>query len=330
MKRDYRTWTTESMSAAVVDVKSGILSLRKAAEKYAVPKSSLNDRVRGKVGEFSVWGSKPKLAKLDEALLIDTAKSRSELGIGFSKHNFIRAAGELAKKRQINFKSSNPSDMWWRGLKTRHNNFSLRTPEATASNRHTAMTRERLEQYFTALGKVLTDNKLQAKHVWNMDESGFTLSHKPGRVVAEKGSRTVHAKTSTSRELITVIACANASGQTTPPHFIVPGKTTRCLQSFDTESLNKTDIKNANISVSDSGWTKDGIGKLWFKSTFLPSIGLDRPQLLICDGHGSHNNVEFVELARDENIILVELPSHTSHWTQPLDRSVFKGMESKA
>jgi hypothetical protein len=53
-----------------------------------------------------------------------------------------------------------------------------------------------------------------------------------------------------------------------------------------------------------------------------------RPQLLIFDSHSSHN-LEFIETARCENIILLELPSRTSHWTQSFDRSVFKSLKSR-
>lgn len=66
----------------------------------------------------------------------------------------------------------------------------------------------------------------------------------------------------------------------------------------------------------------DGIARLWFEQTFLPNIGNERPELLIFDGDGSHNNVEFIE------IVVIELPSHTSNWTQLLDRSFFKSLKS--
>lgn len=46
------------------------------------------------------------------------------------------------------------------------------------------------------------------------------------------------------------------------------------------------------------------------------------------DGHESHHHIEFVELARADRIILVELPSKTSNWTQPFDRTVFNSLKS--
>ena len=62
---------------------------------------------------------------------------------------------------------------------------------------------------------------------------------------------------------------------------------------------------------------------LWFTKSFPPSIGSDRPQILILDGHDSHNFLELIDTALDDNIHIVELPSHTSNWLQPRDRSVY-------
>jgi transposase len=59
--------------------------------------------------------------------------------------------------------------------------------------------------------------------------------------------------------------------------------------------------------------------KLWFEH-FLKNIGQARPQVLILDGHSSHNSIELLQIAKANDIILVELPEHTSHWLQPLDR----------
>jgi len=66
---------------------------------------------------------------------------------------------------------------------------------------------------------------------------------------------------------------------------------------------------------------------LWFESTFLPNIGLERPQILILDGHDSQNLVELIELAILNDIEIVELPAHTSNWLQPCDRTVFKPLK---
>jgi len=139
------------------------------------------------------------------------------------------------------------------------------------------------------------------------------------KTVARKGTKYLQSSNSGNRETITVIAAVSAAGKSLPPHFIVKGKTKRSLQSFQTEDA----PQESTWSVSETGWTKQGIAYLWFTQSFLPGIGSERPQLLILDGHDSHNFVELTCEATANNIHLLELPAHTSHWLQPCDRTLF-------
>ncbi|KAK9717410.1 DDE superfamily endonuclease [Popillia japonica] len=67
----------------------------------------------------------------------------------------------------------------------------------------------------------------------------------------------------------------------------------------------------------------------WLKYHFVPRKPRDNAVLLILDGHTSHcNSVEMLEYAEDQNIILLCLPSHTTHFLQPLDRCFFKSLKS--
>lgn len=62
----------------------------------------------------------------------------------------------------------------------------------------------------------------------------------------------------------------------------------------------------------------------WLREHFIPM----KPQgkvLLILDGHSSHSSaVDMLEIAKDKDIILLCLPSHTTSALQPLERAVFK------
>src|SRR6218665_2155697 len=142
---------------------------------------------------------------------------------------------------------------------------------------------------------------LQPHQIWNMDETGLQLDLKAKKIVAAKGSRYLHMRTSGNREMITIIGCVNAAGKALPPHIIPKGKTTKALNGFQTQDA----PEGAMWTPSDSGWTKQGITKLWFENTFLKNIGPDRPQLLILDGHDSHNFMELIDLAISNNIEIV-------------------------
>ena len=78
---------------------------------------------------------------------------------------------------------------------------------------------------------------------------------------------------------------------------------------------------------SENGWITSELYLDWFKF-FLRNISPARPVLLIQDGHSSHVSIELIELARENNVHLLCLPSHTSHILQPLDVGVFKSFKS--
>ncbi|XP_041363761.1 uncharacterized protein LOC121379282 [Gigantopelta aegis] len=312
------------MTNAVDAVKVHGMSIRKASNMYDVPRSSLMDRVSGRVDESCSPG-RPTTADYDlERKLVDYACNLAEMGVGISIKVFLEHAGSLMKKHGLNvsrFKNGIPGEKWWRCFKKRHPDLRLRAPEPTAAVRHRAMNKTNVDGYFAKLEEVLERNGLQNKphQIWNQDESGISLDHKPGRVLARKGIRNLQARTSGNKEQITILACGNAAGEMMPPHFIVKGKTSKTLLSMDTDKA----PPGSKFSCSDSGWTKQGIGELWFKTHFLPHIGPEQPQLLIMDQHDSHGTLEIIECARQENIIILLLPPHTTHWLQPMDRSIF-------
>ena len=62
----------------------------------------------------------------------------------------------------------------------------------------------------------------------------------------------------------------------------------------------------------------------WLEHLFIPSTAhLNRPLLLIIDGHASHFSLKIINLLRTNQIICLMLPSHSTHALQPLDVVVF-------
>jgi hypothetical protein len=47
------------------------------------------------------------------------------------------------------------------------------------------------------------------------------------------------------------------------------------------------------------------------------------PALLILDNYESHLSVTAINVAKENGIVMLTLPPHTSHTLQPLDRTVF-------
>lgn len=77
-------------------------------------------------------------------------------------------------------------------------------------------------------------------------------------------------------------------------------------------------------AANPSGWSNSTI----FLKYLDHFIKITRPtaeakHLIILDNHDSHVSVDAIQKAKDNNIVLLTIPPHTSHKLQPLDRTVF-------
>jgi hypothetical protein len=157
--------------------------------------------------------------------------------------------------------------------------------------------------------------------IYNVDETGITVVHSPGKVFSAVGRKHVYSITSGERgKTHTVVVCVSASGHAIPPLMIYPRKMA---------VPDNMKIGAVPGTIFDNGWITQEIYFEWFKF-FIKSIPPARPVLLIEDGHGSHITLDVIELARKNDIHLLCLPSHTSHILQPLDIGSFKSAYSKA
>jgi hypothetical protein len=69
--------------------------------------------------------------------------------------------------------------------KNKQGENSLRSPEGTTGLRHKGMSKARVSCFFNALHDTLQKTGIKDSSViWNMDESGFQLAHRPGKIIA--------------------------------------------------------------------------------------------------------------------------------------------------
>jgi hypothetical protein len=82
---------------------------------------------------------------------------------------------------------------------------------------------------------------------------------------------------------------------------------------------------NWTIDLSETGWTNNRIGYDWIKhfDTHSRSRTTGTKRLLVLDGHESHHSAEFENYCKDNCIITLCMPPHSSHLLQPLDVGCF-------
>lgn len=106
------------------------------------------------------------------------------------------------------------------------------------------------------------------------------------------------------------------TGHFVPPMLIYPRKNTSAL-------LAKGAPAGTLIRVHPSGWVQTHLFTEWFQMFIqMTNPSEESPVLLILDGHYSHTrNIDVIILARENHVVIISLPPHTTHRLQPLDRT---------
>ncbi|XP_072400274.1 uncharacterized protein [Diabrotica undecimpunctata] len=113
----------------------------------------------------------------------------------------------------------------------------------------------------------------------------------------------------------------SASESFTPPLFIYP-KLRR------NPALEKDGPPGSLFSCSKSGWMNEEVFLFWiqhFAKTNKPTR--DDPILLVLDNHSSHCSIAIYNFCKENGIIMLSIPPHTSHRLQPLDVSFFLSLK---
>ena len=298
------------MEAAMEAVSHGtVQSIKMAAKIYAVPPSTLKDRMSGRVLHGKKPGPTPYLTPSEEEELELYLIQASDMGYGKTRRQVKRIVEKVAYEKSL-LRECRITDDWWRRFRARHPKLSLRSGDATADVRLKALSRQNIEHYFKLLKEVMDENDFSdhPERIYNMDESGIPLDPRPPKVLALKGKKKVRYRTSGKKNQITVIGCANATGQALPPFVI-----------FDAQQLNslwtRGEIPGTRYGLSKSGWTDQELFHGWLKEHFLTHSVSGRPLLLLIDGHSSHYDPATIRFAKEHSYFAFLPILHT--WRSP-------------
>ncbi|CAH1987731.1 unnamed protein product [Acanthoscelides obtectus] len=321
-------WTKEQLLLAIAAVNNNSMGVNEAARHFNVPATTL--RRRKKSGNLVVGPQGPSacLGIQNENKIVTHIKKLQAHGFAPTREDVRVMAFKLAEQLQIkhrfNHESGKAGYDWLHSFLSRHPGLSVRKSEGVSLARAQGMRRKEVADYFKLLERVLAENQLFEKHshIFNVDETGMQLNNKPGFVVAAKGSKNVASITAAEKgETITVISCFSAEGVYIPPTCIMKGKNKKAEYEDGLPPGSKVYMNEKSAYINSA------LFYLWLKEQFLPRKPVGTVILLL-DGHGSHcNNIEMLEFASSNNIILVCLPSHTTQFLQPLDRGFFKSLK---
>ena len=312
----------ENIQKAIVLCESNAsFSIRAAAKACNVSRSTLANRLDGRTNCQNSHESQMRLSQVQEKYLADWIIEQDIQG---HPPSFPRVR-EMASRILVANEDTRPLGRKW------VQKFVQRNPEISScigrqidSRRTHGTTQTAIDGFFKTLDTVVRTYNISTDNIWNMDETGIALGVCTNtRVLARAGKKRTYTESPENREWVSIIEAVSAGGATIPPTIIFKGLH---LQT----SWFGPSIPDWRFATSENGWTSNNIAIDWLKTIFHPRtkpIG-NQVRLLLVDGHGSHENVEFMWLCKQYNIQMVFLPAHSSHVLQPLDLSVFSSLKT--
>ncbi|KAH5822262.1 hypothetical protein HBI94_090420 [Parastagonospora nodorum] len=290
------------------------LSLRRAAAIYNVSRATLSDRRAGRPSQADCWPKTKNLTKTEEDVVVKHILKLVTRGFPPRLAAVADIANSLRAERGLGQVGSN-----WPST------FVKRRPELqTKFNRKYDYKRalcedpEVIRDWFRLVENMKAKHGILDDDMYNFDESGFMMGQISTGAVVTASERRGRPKTvqQGNREWTTVIQGVNATGWAIPPFIIFKG----CY--YLSAWYKEEDLPhNWVIAVSKNGWTTNELGLQWLKHfdehTKRRVTGAYR--LLIIDGHESHDSLEFQQYCKDNKIITICMPPHSSHLLQPLD-----------
>ena len=180
-----------------------------------------------------------------------------DMGFGLSRDTAFSIVDKSQRKHP--FKDGKAGRAWFDGFKRHHPKLTIRTPQPLSYCRALCSNKE---TFFSKLGAIYGRLNLITKpmQIYNCDESGITIVHKPGKVVAELGRHYVYALTSVEKgKTHTILSCVSASGLVLPSMMVYQCK--KCVP----ENMREGAVPNTLFGCSGNGWMTSELFVQWFE-----------------------------------------------------------------
>ena len=276
------------MELAIQSVRNGEQSVREASATFGVPKSTLDRHKNKKVLVPGCLGRhQPTLDADFESQLVDYCMQMQNRLFGMTLKDLRSMAYQIAERNNVEHNFRRQKKMagrdWAAGFLRRNPQLSLRTPEPTSIGRAVGFNPVQVARFYDVLQETYEKHHLNPSRIWNVDESGLTTVHRPGKIIARKGQRQVGKITSGEKgRTITAVCAFNPVGVYVPPMLVFPRArmAERLLSGAPPGTIGAT---------SKSGWIDSSLFMQWFEHFVkFANPSVDQPHLILLDGHVSH------------------------------------------
>ncbi|XP_072381359.1 uncharacterized protein [Diabrotica undecimpunctata] len=222
VKNKRAEWTEEQMEQTLNVVENG-MSVNQASNDFRIPRRTLRNHLTTGISTRKL-GRNTILSSGQETELCSRIFRLPDIGMPFTSKIIGRSVFSFCKENNVphtfNPMKQKAGRKWLRLFLGRHPDMARRKKQNINPARASKLNKVIVTDYFEKLKLVMEELDVAGKPqtIYNIDEKGcrFTLHHQQ-EVFAKKGTKRVHIVAPEHTENVTIVSCANASGQYVPP-----------------------------------------------------------------------------------------------------------------
>jgi Tc5 transposase DNA-binding domain/helix-turn-helix, Psq domain len=208
-------------------------SVRAIAKEFEVPRSTLQDRLDGKLARNQAHKPLMHLTKVEETELVHWITTISQRGYA-PRYHTIRELAEIIRDQRVlgvndddvqlvNYDSIGRN--WVSRFLSRHPELKSARRKCIEAARIKDVSVERLIKWFEDLRRVVEGHNIESKNIYNMDESGFAIGDVEAsqRIINATIRQQFQAKPG-RQEWVTAVECICADGNALSPLIIFKGE----------------------------------------------------------------------------------------------------------
>ncbi|XP_037825734.1 uncharacterized protein LOC119613770 isoform X1 [Lucilia sericata] len=128
-KRSLYQYSEESLKNALKEIRAGTSSILRASKKYGVPRSTIQDRIHGRIADNAKKiGSHTVLSEDEEECVVKWCEAHANNGVTLKAKDLLDTVEAIVKKRQRStpFINGRPGRRWYWGFSKRHPHLKFR------------------------------------------------------------------------------------------------------------------------------------------------------------------------------------------------------------
>jgi hypothetical protein len=176
----------ERIKLATEEVEKGT-TIRKAAEKYGLPYSTLQYYVT----EPTVGKGQNLLTEEEEERALVNKIKEQQRSRPMSKKEVLLEVNEIVNSRRKTPRTKLPSNTWWRNFKDRNPEVKLRKVKAADKYRQEAEVTVDVNEWYKKLEDIIAVEKIPLQNIFNFDEKKEFVSTQQKRSFASTSPKTL-------------------------------------------------------------------------------------------------------------------------------------------